>query len=211
MTAGAGPSGARWLLGLCIAVFTALAIDVTRQGPVARVDPRIAHWSYRHVTGVAHDATHGVTQLGDAWLLAVFVLLAVSWLIRAGRRADAILLTLSAVTATVLTTGLKEAFHRHRPVYVDPVHGPKSFSFPSGHASGAYAVYVLLAIVLTGGLTRRARSWIVAAALALATVVAASRVLLPVHFLSDVVAGTAVGLSVVTSALLVRAAYGRRP
>jgi membrane-associated phospholipid phosphatase len=211
VTAGAGRSGARWLLGICIAVFTAVAIDVTKHGPVARVDPRIARWSYRHVTGASHDATHAVTQLGDAWLLTILVVLAIAWLVKAHRRLDAVLLASAGATVAVLTTALKDAFHRDRPIEVDPVHGPKSFSFPSGHASGAFAVYVLLAIMLTGGLTRRARSWIVAAALALATLVAASRVLLPVHFLSDVVAGTAVGLSVVASALLVRAAYGGRP
>src|SRR5262249_29589948 len=103
--------------------------------------------------------------------------------------------------------GLKEAFHRHRPIYVDPVRGPKSFSFPSGHASGAFAVYLLLALLLAAGAGRKSRWWAAVAALTLATVVAASRVLLPVHFLSDVVAGAAVGLAVVAAAMLLRTPY----
>jgi len=206
----AGTTGAYWSLGLCIALFAAVAVDVTQHGLIARVDPHIAHWSFTHVTAARHDICMAVTHLGDAWLLGIFTLLAGAWLTRAGRRYDALLVLLSAGATAVLTAGLKEAFRRDRPVYVDAAHGPKSFSFPSGHSSGAYAVYLLLAIVLTAGLGRRTRAWAVSAALGLATVVAASRVLLPIHFLSDVIAGGAIGLGVVASALLARTASGHR-
>ncbi len=208
LTARAGSSGARWLLGLCIAVFTATAIDVTQHGPFARVDPHIARWSHRHVTGTSHDVTQALTHLGDAWLLGVFVVLAAAWLVKAQRRLDAVALAMAGATVAVLTIVLKEAFHRARPIQVDPVHGPKSFSFPSGHASGAFAVYLLLAILLAAGAGRQARTWAIGLALALATMVAATRVLLPIHFLSDVVAGAAVGLAAAASAQLVRAWFG---
>ena len=65
-------------------------------------------------------------------------------------------------------------------------HGPHSFSFPSGHASGAFTVYLLLAILLPADATRRLRVSLVAGALSVAVLVAATRVLLPVHFLTDV-------------------------
>jgi membrane-associated phospholipid phosphatase len=209
VTARAGSTGARVLLGLCIAILVASSVDVTHHGVVARADPHIAYWSYRHITGALHVACEAVTQLGDAGLLAVLVVVALAGLVRARRRFDAALLAVSAGATAVLTSAMKEAFHRDRPIYVDPVHGPKSFSFPSGHSSGAFTVYLLLAILLTVGLSTRVRSWAIAAACALATLIAASRVLLPVHFLSDVIAGTAIGLAVVAAAVIVRTAYAR--
>ncbi len=198
------------LLAACVAVFAGVAVDVTHMGPLARADEHIAHWCFRHVTGRLHAVCSWATHLGDSALLAVFVVVAIVWLLRRQRRFDAVLLTVSASATAVLTAGLKVAFHRSRPVYVDPVHGPKSFSFPSGHASGAFAVYVLLAILLTVGLGGRLRSWAIGGAFALATLVAVTRVLLPVHFLSDVVAGTAIGLAVVGVAILARRSYVHR-
>jgi len=209
VTARAGRTGTRLLLGVCIAVLIAGAIDVTHHGPVARADPHIAHWSYTHVTGVVHDACEAVTHFGDAGVLAVLVLVVVAWLAYVRRRFDAALLTVSAGATALLTAALKEAFRRDRPVYVD-ARGPKSFSFPSGHSSGAFAVYLLLAILLTSDRGRVTRSSTIVGAVALATLVAASRVLLPVHFLSDVIAGTAIGVAVVAAALVVRTAYTDR-
>ena len=218
-TAGRGPAPTasrvgvhlgRWLLVACVAVFAGVAFDVTHGGRLAGADEHIAHWCFRHVTGRLHAACSWATHLGDSPLLAVLVVIAIAWLLRRQRRFDAVLLTASAGATAALTAGLKVAFHRSRPVYVDPVHGPKSFSFPSGHASGAFAVYLLLAILLTVSLSGRVRSWAIGAAFALATLVAVTRVLLPVHFLSDVVAGTAIGLAVVAVAILARRSYVHR-
>jgi membrane-associated phospholipid phosphatase len=200
----------RWLLAACVAVFAGVAVDVTHRGPLARADEHIAHWCFRHVTGRLHAACSWATHLGDSLLLAAFVVIVIAWLLTRRRRFDAVLLMVSAGATAAFTAGLKVAFHRSRPVYVDPVHGPKSFSFPSGHASGAFAVYLLLAILLTLGLSGRVRSWAIGGAFALATLVAATRVLLPVHFLSDVVAGSAIGLAVVAAAIVARRSYVHR-
>ncbi len=84
---------------------------------------------------------------------------------------------------------LKRAFGRKRPCYIQPhcwatLLPPDQFSFPSGHTISAFAVAVPLAIVypmLTVPLLFAALS------------VAASRVVLGMHFLSDVLAGIAIG------------------
>jgi undecaprenyl-diphosphatase len=198
------------VVGACLAAFTAVAVDVTHGGPVSRADPHIAHWSYRSVPDWLHVACRWVTHLGDASVLAVFVVLAVAWLLLSQRRFDAVLLVVAAGTTALLTIGLKDAFRRSRPPYVDPAHGPRSFSFPSGHSSGAFAVYVLLALLLAVGLSGRTRGRLIGGALVLATLVAATRVLLPVHYLSDVLAGSSVGLAVAAASLLARAAFLRR-
>jgi membrane-associated phospholipid phosphatase len=68
----------------------------------------------------------------------------------------------------------------------------------------------LLALLLAVGLSGRMRAGLIGGALALSTLVAATRVLLPVHYLSDVIAGSAVGLAVAAASLLTRAAFVRR-
>ena len=112
--------------------------------------------------------------------------------------------TLAAFGAVAAAGGLvtvfKELFDRARP----PVSGveavgviPASASFPSGHAATAFA-----AAVAVGAFYPRLRRPL----LGLAAVVALSRVYLGVHYASDVLAGTALGVALGLAAVwLVRA------
>jgi undecaprenyl-diphosphatase len=109
---------------------------------------------------------------------------------------------LAITTAAMLVTLLKEAFDRARPPVADPGLDPvgvvpSSASFPSGHAATAFAAAVAVALVYP----RLGRPL-----LALAVVVALSRVYLGVHYVLDVVAGTLLGIVVgVAAAWVVRA------
>ena len=192
------------LLAACAIGFALVALDVVAGGVLSRADPRVAHLSFLAVSRSGHTWLRRLTHLGDAWLLTVFVVLGVGWLVRRRRYLDAAVLATAGAIAGLATTGLKVAFRRSRPAFVDPNELPHSFSFPSGHASGAFAVYVLLALLLTAGLHARARMIAVNLGLVVAMLVAATRVLLPVHYLTDVIAGGCVGLAVVAVALLVR-------
>jgi undecaprenyl-diphosphatase len=130
------------------------------------------------------------TRGGDGWLwnalgLALCVL---------GGREGAIA-TGEALVATaggiVVFRRLKRYAGRRRPCVLEPhcwatLLPPDQFSFPSGHTITAFAVTVPILLHypdLTGGLMFCAAS------------VAVSRVLLGMHFLSDVVAGAAIGTS----------------
>jgi undecaprenyl-diphosphatase len=85
---------------------------------------------------------------------------------------------------------LKRASRRKRPCEIEPhcwslVLPPDKYSFPSGHSITAFAValsiglfYPDLQIVL----------------LAVAVCIASSRIILGMHFLSDVLAGSAIGI-----------------
>ena len=102
--------------------------------------------------------------------------------------------TLAAVAAVgaagLLVTLSKELFDRARPpagAGIDPVGlVPASASFPSGHAATAFA-----AAVAVGLIHPRLRLPL----LGLAAVVALSRVYLGVHYATDVLAGTALGVA----------------
>jgi undecaprenyl-diphosphatase len=91
----------------------------------------------------------------------------------------------------------KLLFARARPVH-DHALAEHGYGFPSGHAAGALMVYGLLAwLVLLGlaGLPGRRRPAVAAAAAVLVACVATSRVLLQVHYLSDVLAGLLMGFA----------------
>lgn len=106
------------------------------------------------------------------------------------QRFHALLAAILAVAAgTVLFLELKRAFRRPRPCAVEPhcwaeLLPPDQFSFPSGHTITAFAVTVAL-----GGFYPEMLPGLFFCAVS----VAASRVVLGMHFLSDVLAGAAIG------------------
>jgi undecaprenyl-diphosphatase len=141
------------------------------------------------------------TRLGDGWLwLATAALLATR-----GDRGLSVLFAgaVSAGLANVLLVCVKGRVRRarpceratRRPFDVGPLEWFPSdrFSFPSGHALNAFAIGSVVALAFP-----------VAAVpvLALAASVAASRVVLGLHWLSDVLAGALVGLLIGASVWL---------
>jgi len=109
---------------------------------------------------------------------------------------------LAVTTSALLVTVLKDVFERARPPVADPGLDPvgivpASTSFPSGHAATAFAAAVAVALVYP----RLGRPL-----LALAVVVALSRVYLGVHYVLDVAVGTLLGIAVgVAAAWVIRA------
>jgi YegS/Rv2252/BmrU family lipid kinase len=94
--------------------------------------------------------------------------------------------------------------HRQRPVWVDPIETLRSFSFPSGHATGIAAgagVVIVLSAVLVR--RRRTRRLLDTVAVVVAVAVGLDRVFLGVHNPSDVIAGYAVGAFWVLAGALV--------
>ena len=123
------------------------------------------------------------------------------------RRAFALLglaATLSFFVASGLNALIKGAVDRSRPpaaIDLQALIGvPGSSSFPSGHAMTAFAAAGAIAV-----LAPRLRL----PALALAALVAFSRVYLGVHFWLDIVAGAALGLAIGWS--VARLLRSRRP
>jgi undecaprenyl-diphosphatase len=133
-----------------------------------------------------------VTLLGEPVLLTVAALVLAVALARRGRRRLALFVLVARVGAAVLSTGLKLAVDRARPVFDEPVATALGASFPSGHALGSAAFYATAAVLLQP-FTRRDRLLLTGAVL-VSALVAASRVLLGVHYPSDVAAGLLIGL-----------------
>lgn len=136
---------------------------------------------------------HVVTHLGDQIpiTLATVVLAALLWFL-SRRRAALYVLIVRAVT---LLGGavLKHVVGRERPVLDHPLATADGHSFPSGHAMGSAALWASLALVVALSAPAALR-WLLATTVPV--VVAASRVLIGVHFVTDVVVGLALGWSI---------------
>jgi undecaprenyl-diphosphatase len=92
-----------------------------------------------------------------------------------------------AVSASALIAGgVKQLVRRSRPEYaLQPTPAHDKFSFPSGHATAAFATAIGLFGVVP---------WAVPPLIIVATVVAYARLYLGVHYPMDVLAGMAMGV-----------------
>lgn len=133
-----------------------------------------------------------VTHAGDGWTRTLLAVGGALWLARTRPALAGIwLLALAGIGA--LTRLFKLAFTRARPQPLHDLISETSWSFPSGHAAGGLVTYGLLACLLLRVVPPRWQPWIVLAAAALIVNIGASRVLLQVHYGSDVLAGFALG------------------
>jgi undecaprenyl-diphosphatase len=120
-----------------------------------------------------------------------------------GERHHATWLLVTVFGGAGLGFALKEIVGRARPVLPDPVSAAPGLSFPSGHALGATVGCCLLLLITLRFMSRSARVAAVIAAVFIVGAVALARVVLGVHFVSDVLAGIALGIgwvAVTTSA-----------
>ncbi len=181
----------RSLIGSALLVVLAMLLPLVvlvRDGwePLRRLDTR-ADRELALPDGLARDVVLGLTQLGAPLLLEAVTVLAALWLWRKRRRRPAAYALVTVFGAEVLSSLLKLLVGRVRPC-VDLASCPSTTSFPSGHATGAAAFWAAVAVLLLPVLGPRA--W---ALLAVPLLVALTRVLLGVHYPSDVVGGLLVG------------------
>jgi YegS/Rv2252/BmrU family lipid kinase len=155
------------------------------------------HAWLRHTTLV-------VQWLFSTWPMTAYVLVAAGLLFARNHRRAAAWTVVVLLVTSLLTNALKVLVGRARPVWEDPVTTLRSMSFPSGHAS-SIAAAAGVTTVLTLMLVRRRglRRAVIGLALVVALLVGLDRVLLGVHNVSDVVAGYALGATVVLFTLAV--------
>ena len=177
--------------GLVLAV---LAYLVRSSGTLVALDESIAEWGFDHASDLSDDALKVVTTLGETWFaIAAAIALVVAERIRKRpARWVAAYLAFVIVGQNILTRTIKELADRVRPD-LNPIAETLGPSFPSGHSATAAAFYAAAALVLGQGRPRVTRALLAGGAVAIAVAVAGSRVLLDVHWLSDVIAGLSLG------------------
>jgi undecaprenyl-diphosphatase len=143
-----------------------------------------------------------ITAIGSGTALTMVVLiLALLWL-QQNRISEVKILLAVAVSSTIANLGLKQIFDRPRPpadlneilVLTD--------SFPSGHSFQSVAILGTIAVLAAD--EARQRMIGLTAALIVACFIALSRIVLGVHYPTDVLAGCALGVAWISAATLAR-------
>jgi membrane-associated phospholipid phosphatase len=187
-----------WSTALAVggAVLLVLTLLVgLRWDGIQDVDGAVTHAAVDLVTDSATtlSVARALTHLGDPLVVSLATVVLVLGMIAVRSYRTAVYLAVVRIAVVVVTAGLKEVVARARPHQLHPVAVAHGYSFPSGHASGSAALWCSVAVIIA---TRTRRSVAAAVALVVPVVVAATRVLLGVHFLSDVVAGFFLGTEI---------------
>ncbi len=172
----------------------ALAYLERTNGHLNRLDRSVGRWGYDHSSALSNHGLRVITQLGGFTTIVILCLVvAVVETVRTRSAWILPFLVLVLGGEEVLTISIKNLADRTRPSF-DPAAviglGP---SFPSGHSATAAAFYAAAALLIGRRRGYAARAALTGLAVGIAVAVAASRVLLDVHWLSDVIAGLLLG------------------
>jgi len=160
---------------------------------VQHVDSFVARWGYTHRTSFSTSGLDAITQLGNIRIVAglAIVLAAVDFYRTRSRWSLPFLITV-ITGMELLMLAVKDLVGRVRPA-LDPAATSLGPSFPSGHSATSAAFYAAVALIIGRSLPRRQRQILIGLSVGIAVAVAASRVLLDRHWLSDVIGGLSLG------------------
>ena len=177
-----------------------LSIAVDRN-LLAWLDQAAGFWVEHQITASRTTLMFAITDLAAAiWILATTLFLGIALGIRRQgywvRR-----LALTVPTCMLSVELVKWLFQRARPIIPNPLLELENYSFPSGHAASAMALYGFVAILICSIVKRTAwRVFVGSVAVSLIVGVAFSRVYLGVHYVTDVIGGVLLGLAWLTLA-----------
>jgi undecaprenyl-diphosphatase len=186
-------------------LFLVIAEDVLNGGGLIAHDQSVLTWFVDHRTDWLISAARFLGTIGSFVSLFVMGAVIALWLGRRGvdwavAVAPVVALTFGGLSASVA----KAVFDRPRPPVAAHASFVSSSAFPSGHATDAAAFF--LAASLTIGITVTRRRWaqalVVASGSCIAALIGLSRLVLGVHWLSDVVAGWALGSAVAVTVVV---------
>lgn len=179
---------------LALATFAGWIFDTLEETRgFAEFDQSVAEFGASHVSPASARVLNAITDLGGTGFIVAFSLaLALYGWWRHRNRHIAYFVVAVVAGQALVTNGLKWIIERDRPA-LDQLTGWGGSSFPSGHSAAAAATFAAAALVLSIGRNRRSRAVLAAIAALLASMVGATRALLGVHWLTDVLAGLAVG------------------
>jgi undecaprenyl-diphosphatase len=171
----------------------ALLVMIKTDSGFARWDQSAGQWGADHATDTAARLLRDISLIGGT-AVAVFlgVTVAVVQTVRTRRKEIFAFLATVFIGVTLLVNVTKLIVDRARPD-IRRLTGFSGSSFPSGHAATAAATLAALALVIGLGFSPRAKAALAGVAAGVAAAVASTRVLLGVHWLTDVMAGLALG------------------
>ncbi|MFN2533846.1 MAG: phosphatase PAP2 family protein [Pseudonocardiaceae bacterium] len=197
--------GAAAVLALGVA-FEQMLDSVLESDGVTTIDRPVLHFLATHRQPWSITVAQVITDIGSPLGVAVTGLL-VGLVLAVLRRSwlPLLIAVLGGAGIAVINTTVKRLVSRSRPPQLTAVLGEHGFSFPSGHTTGTTAVWLLLAWMIGHWVIgrRAGRVMVWTGALLMVAAVGLTRIYLGVHFLSDVLAGWALGAAWAVTVALV--------
>lgn len=177
----------------CFAAFVVLAVLIrTGWTPLVHLDRRVA--ADLHDNALAHPgqlrAWRDVSSVFAPNVLRIAAAVAAAILLlwkRAVR--PALVLAIAVVGTYVLSSASKVIVDRNRPRFAHAIAHAAGQSYPSGHALTSFVALAAVLLVCSS----RIRRYVVAPGVLIVVAVGYSRMILGVHYLSDVVGGWLLG------------------
>ena len=185
-------------------LFAAIAHETVSENE-AQFDLRVADYLHSQVSGRMIAMMRLITFFGSTkFLLPAYILLTVALLVKDQKR-DAIHIAIIGISSTALLFGMKQFYGRTRPE-LPLLESLKTFSFPSGHALSSFIFCSILAyLVFKGNLKMKYKWMITLLLLVISLLVGVSRIVLRMHYATDVIAGFCLGIAwVIVSFWLMR-------
>jgi membrane-associated phospholipid phosphatase len=201
-----GIVGLMWILGT-------LLVDGVLPAFVGQADTQTSEWVVDHRTPNLNGVTHVGSMMADTFVaLAVTAVVVVTLRLWLGRWRESLTVIVAIVGELLIFLAITATVHRDRPSVLHLDQAPPTSSFPSGHTGAALALYGCLAVILLRNAKPRWLAVCLAVlGFAIPILVAASRVYLGMHYLTDVLAGllaSGIWLTVVLLVLLPRRRSG---
>jgi membrane-associated phospholipid phosphatase len=207
--------GAQVLISMVVAVtaclgFVEIADEIGVDEDLGQFDTALSTALSRHATDDQLRIFATLTDLGDKGFLIPLAACIAALLLFRRRWTLAVIWTVVTASGGLLNAALKTLFERSRPEFLHGFATADGWSFPSGHSSGAFIVYGLLGYLAVLHLPQRLHLPAAALAMTLIVCVGFSRVILQVHYFSDVLGGYAFGAAWVAAWIAGLEAFRRR-
>ena len=210
-----------FLYGMAIALvgvpFGLLLHQVTTDGPLTALDDSAARWLHIRIQG--EDGVIAFLQAVSFTGKPIFLLFAIgipgAWILYHGGKKLALFLAVTCLGGGIVDTIIKVGVGRPRPKVEEPIVEAFGNSFPSGHSMAAVVCYGALLLVFMPLMSNRVRNVAIAAYIVLVLAIGFSRLMLGVHFISDVIGGYVLGAAWLAASVAAweiwREERGKRP
>lgn len=174
-------------------------------------DQPVLSWFLNRRVAWLTDVMLAVTWFGDSIVLVTLAAAVGTWWRWRTGSWRALVITLASYAGAALTfNAIKVLTGRPRPAATISLLTPSGSAYPSGHAVDVTAVYLGITIVAVWSGERRIAAWTAGLGAAGIVLVAVSRLYLGVHWLSDVIIGSAIGAAWTTGLVVTLSALWSR-
>jgi undecaprenyl-diphosphatase len=175
-------------------------------------DNQVIHFFATHSSPGLIALMEKITFFGSTTFLFPAYIVLIAWHLVRKTFAYAIDIAVIAISSTAMMFGLKQFFHRHRP-QLPILKGISGYSFPSGHSLSSFVFCTILIYLVWKSTVQTGYKMALTLLLVLCPlVIGLSRIILNVHYATDVIGGFCLAIVwVILSFIVLQKIRKRKP